>query len=145
MPGVGDNPFLMLQFQGLGRFDDEITSLCAIVADGMGLVDPDDDPIALSLALDRAIRYSRLWVLDAYELMRILKNAEPERFDPVYERLRSVRVPLAKYERARDRSGVTTLALPGVHPDTGEVAWRLESGEWISRAELVDAVLSSTA
>lgn len=146
LPSVGDNPFLAMDFQSLGRLDIDLVELWASRKE---LIDkPQDETEELfnlqeAFKQQRAFEYSRLWVLAGYEIAMQLKNNGPEKFQEVYNAFRNVRVPLARYEKAGENGGPQHIAMPGIRTDTGDIGWEIEQGVFVARDELAKKLLDT--
>jgi hypothetical protein len=97
----------------------------------------------------RRFGLSRLWVLGAYELVRMLEQhlREEERGSKIHEQSHTLkrqferlRIPLAKFEPPRLHSENWSIATPG-ESATGAVGWRINAEEFIERRMLGDALL----
>lgn len=91
---------LFLRFQKLGRLD----MLIRCVEDDFSNNGLSIDPDVQGIELDYFFELSQLWLYEAYEIVRILKNVRKEdaKLKQLYSQLRLARVPLAKGEVAGD-------------------------------------------
>ncbi len=84
---------------------------------------------------------SRLWVLSGYEIVRILKATNPDKYQKVYSLFRKVRIPLAKYEKP-GKSKKFSIARIGYREDKA-IGWSVSETEFITRDELADILLKA--
>ena len=153
---VGQVPlggWLVYQIQAAGRLDGRLRVLDRTYGSARERIRGQID-----LMLTDYFDLSRLWVLDAYELIRTLDecvrrgvwapSAEvAEQVKGVKQRLAQVRVPLAKFESSGKSSGEGTpgdlVATPALGQGIG-AAWSVggASPRFVSRRELSDAVLA---
>lgn len=144
LPGAKENPWLTMDFQALGRLDIEIYELWET---RKKLIDPPKSHSAQlfniqeSLRQQKAFEYSRLWVLAGYELVRILKESNPDKFQVIHDRFRSVRIPLAKYEKALDKNHKLNIARLGIKASSGGIGWEISPQEFITREQLASSLL----
>lgn len=144
---VGE-PFMAVVLQGLGSLD------CELIAqdDDMGRLSQEElaTPPA-SNSLTKRVTLSYLWVLGAYEYVRtmdqkcsadssLVGQAHTDRFRDLKLRMERLRIPLAKFERARKHPTDSPIAYPAYVPGCG-IAWGIAPGVVISRRELSDALL----
>jgi hypothetical protein len=155
---VGEAPlggYLVYQAQALGRLDTRLRDL----DEKYGSVpEPSAGPAQIDLTLTDYLDLSRLWVLDAYELIRTLdactrhglwtpSEEVSKQVKQVKRSLAEVRIPLAKFEPSGLRSGRATpgdlIATPALGQGVG-AAWNIggSTPRFVSRRELSDAVLS---
>jgi hypothetical protein len=132
--------------QDLGRFDYELMELDRQIAVGGG------EGILLALQENpRRFGLSRLWVLGAYELVRCL-DSHIQR-SPRHETVRGdaralkrqferLRMPLAKFETARNFPDDWPIAYPGYEPQTSAVAWQVGENTFIQRNALSEDLLA---
>jgi hypothetical protein len=144
--------YLTIHIQAAGRLDSRLR----VLDDTYGSV-RERWPEQIDLILTDYLDQSRLWVLDAYELMRTLdacirgglwtpSTDVAREVKGVKQRLAEVRVPLAKFEP----SGRSGRAAPGdliARPVLGDgigAAWNVGGAtpRFVSRRELSDAVLT---
>lgn len=113
--GSVPKPLLLPRIQRLGELDCRLVDQEAHVH-VLSIAKPED----LGLFSER-LYLSHLWTLDAYEILRILKGRD-KKFQPIYQSIRIIRVPLAKHEKAGvDEYGFRTY--PIIDPQTGRVGW----------------------
>lgn len=137
-----------IQLQGLGRLDLELIWADANAA----MLGQSKDPLEATLWSDMSYRLtlSRLWVLGAYELVRILN--EGQRLQPLEGEARQnvarvksnfdrIRMPLAKLEAAKKHRGTDfSVAHPIVHRSEG-IGWLLSPDNFMTRRMLADSVI----
>ena len=96
--------FLPVTVQGLGFLDEELFQKDQLIIQCIGLGLSDEELMTFS----RHITLSYLWVLGAYEVIRVLKDRCKELKSPdaevikIHERFRRLRIPLAKLEAPRE-------------------------------------------
>lgn len=143
-------PHLMELVQSLGDIDVKLCKIDEILVDDycQKNISPDYEDI------QGHVTQSYLWVLGAYEVVRMLTqrmsenqyNDPPqilERFRQVKARFARVRVPLAKFEPASIHKKTDShIAFPGFAFDAG-VAWKVSEGVIVSRRELSDELLNA--
>lgn len=145
IPTVTENPMLMVDFQALGRID---IHLMEIKASEKTLNDnpltPEEQLLTIEEALQQEmyIHLSRLWVLSAYEIARILKESEPEYFTEIYQLIRKVRIPMAKYEKAGNKR-MRTVAAIGTSLIDGELGWVIDEGVFITRNQIATQLIEA--
>jgi hypothetical protein len=137
--------FMVPTLQGLGRLDEQLANRddCYVtgqgyIREGFGLLDFSDH-----------ITLSYLWVLGAYEVVRVI--AERERngqtgfavgIAGLLRQFERVRIPLAKFEPAKKhRDTDSHIAYPALNETYG-VAWQVAEDTYISRGELSEGLLS---
>jgi hypothetical protein len=108
--------------------------------------------IEISLLLSDLLMYSRLWVLGAYELVRVIDQACTEtpnifkgHFHKEIKDLKQcfarIRMPLAKLEPAKNHKNTDgPIAFPVLHGNLG-VGWKVSPKTVITRQELSDQLL----
>ena len=85
---------------------------------------------------------SHLWVLDAYEILRILKNRN-KKFEQIYQEIKTIRVPLAKHERAGDNQNKYGYGnYPIIDPGTGKVGWVTDNENIFIRTDFATKMLN---
>jgi hypothetical protein len=153
--GIGDPPFgpyLVYQAQSLGRLDVRLRREQPRIAALFG-ASAETEP---TWDLGEHIDLARLWVMDGYELVRILHQSwradlwSPAsnvtgRLGKALESFKRVRVPLVKYAPAfRERTTKPGDLVPEAVfvPDLG-VAWEIgeTSSDIVTRTELADELL----
>lgn len=147
LPGIGDINWLAVDFQALGRLDIELIKMRESRKDLVTPPETTQDKVTnLTEALrhEKEIHYSRLWLLSAYEIVRIFKELDNDSFNGVYQKYRRLRIPLAKYEKMGN-SKIRSIAWPATSTIDSEPGWVLEDGYFITRNhlanELIDAVI----
>lgn len=89
---------------------------------------------------------SSLWIMGAYEILRVLKNIAPgEEINRVYELFRRVRVPMVKFEVPKTRGiadypddlGIAYGAISG-QGENKLLGWAVSSNVFISREDLAN-------
>lgn len=125
----------MIDFQALGRLDMVINDSWNSIKDIQILSDRE-----LSIQND-VFLLSRLWVLSGYEIVRILKRTNPEAYQDIYKSFRSVRIPLAKYEKP-GKIGSFLIAQLGYTANTKSIGWNVNFNEFITLDSLADKLLS---
>jgi len=133
---------LLSQVQALGRKD---AQLVVRETAAVGHFDPPEQ-------VDR-IFDSYLWVLAAYEIIRMLwqkSNGDTKLFQQptkdllnhAHDHVTRLRIPLAKMEpRKKNRDTDYALAYPGESTENGSAAWLVSDGIWISRRAVADLLL----
>jgi hypothetical protein len=100
--------------------------------------------------------HSVLWVFGLYEVLRVFKETETNRFEPLRDlfwRLEILRMPLAKHEvKHMAGKGAPSPHYPtsAWEPESGRVGWishdpRTGESRVVTRHEFADAFLSLTA
>jgi len=133
---------------GLGLIDEQLVGKEAeVMVQFQGISGPIDTPISLELRT-----LSHLWVLGAYEVVRVLSNwtrrdatisfgALSPQLVELKHRFERLRIPLAKQEVARRHKDTDSpFAFPILLAGYG-VAWRVSDTTIISRRELADGFL----
>lgn len=146
----GFEPFMIVAVQGLGRLD------VSLLGEDSAFVEAHERN---AISIDQHIRLtdrftlSYLWVLGAYEVVRTICQRINERrdlvsgdvarqFKAVKRRISRLRMPLAKMEPASAHKSDSHIAYPAMHRSLG-IAWQLSPQDFITRAELADALLSA--
>ena len=135
---------LVAKLQGLGCLDETLFDVDAGYVGGDGYITPDKGIMELNAHLT----LSYLWVLGAYEIVRILHERSringfvaDKKLESVYRNFTRVRIPLAKFEPAgKHRETDENLALPALNSLYG-VAWEISQDTFIARGELSDSLL----
>jgi hypothetical protein len=139
---------LIAPARDLANFDIELIEI------DIDVNDPDFG-IRLMRATDenpRRFGLSRVWVLAAYELIRTVEQLlrpAPGGTPPAIHvqafnlkrRLERLRIPLAKFETARNFPNDWPVAYPGKNEETGAIGWRVAPAEFIERRALADELL----
>ena len=143
--GLGQmEPFIMVPIlQGLGRLD------CQLMAEGeryRELSETEQNAADESVLLSSRITLSYLWILGVYELIRALDKRSSEKSEIFGEDLaieiknykkeiERLRMPLAKFEPAKKHPADGPIAYPGLDVASGDIAWRFQSGVFVSRTD----------
>jgi hypothetical protein len=132
-------PFMVPTVQGLGRLDDLLAAKDAryvadegYLSENYGILDLSDH-----------ITLSYLWVLGAYEIVRVLHQRERGSDSPLaisinvlLRQFARLRMPLAKFEPAeRHEKTDSHIAYPVLNSAHG-IAWQVSEDTYISREEL---------
>jgi len=130
--------FMPVTVQGLGRLDQDLFEQDELILAGGGAFAPEGDLGALSYH----ITLSYLWVLGAYEILRVINQRDMQSGHSDQEVLKvlrnfeRLRMPLAKFEAARrHRHTDSKIAYPVLNSEHG-VAWELADSVFISRGVL---------
>ncbi len=136
--------FLPVTVQGLGFLDEELFEKDQLIIQGIGLGSSDEE----IMTFNRHITLSYLWVLGAYEVIRILKERCKELKSPdaeiikIHERFRRLRIPLAKLEAPRGyEESDAPIAYPALNSEYG-IAWQVAEEVFIPRGSLSDDLLA---
>lgn len=135
---------LVYLLQALGRQDVGLRAFDARLVSSTPLEASD----AMVLAHDDHLTRSYLWVLGAYEVMRIIharsrvaKVVHDRVLDELYRVFNRLRIPLAKLEPAgQHKESDSHVAFPAINSVYG-VAWQVAEDVFISRGELSDRML----
>lgn len=95
-----------------------------------------------AIQFQKHLTLSYLWVLGAYELIRIMKNKRKDgAVKKLYRDFRRLRIPLAKLEPAKGHENednpIATPIIQGTH-----ISWVLNNNKTIPRIELSDKFLN---
>ncbi len=101
----------------------------------------------------RQLIFAYLWVLGAYEFVRVLNQRQKENTAFFCERLPNsrllkqrferIRIPLAKLEPAKKhRKTDFSIAFPLIDPKRQSIGWSVAPGVMITRRELSDELLA---
>ena len=132
--GISQNHLLPYNFQSLGKLDcilnDEWKAMKHRLTEQENII-----------KFDHHSFQSSLWVMAAYELMRILKtiDARPESKE-VYKLFRRVRIPLVKFEAAEGHSHDFGIAYGAIGQETEDLGWAIGPKMFVTRNELADAL-----
>jgi hypothetical protein len=137
--------FMVPTVQSLGRFDEALAAKDALYVAGEGYLAADSD----ILNFNDHVTLSYLWVLGAYEVVRVIDQRERGNKTPgaaeinaVLRKFSRLRMPLAKFEAERRHQDTDAhIAYPALNAHCG-VAWQVAEGTFISRGELADQFLS---
>lgn len=136
--------FLPANVQGLGFLDEELFEKDQLIIQGIGLGSSDEE----IMTFNRHITLSYLWVLGAYEVIRILKERCKELKSPdaeiikIHERFRRLRIPLAKLEAPSGyEESDAPIAYPALNSEYG-IAWQVAEEVFIPRGSLSDDLLA---
>ena len=135
LPGLPSNPLLTYNFQSLGDLD------CRLVIEWEGIKGNLSDKSNI-LIFNQHNFISAMWVMAAYELVRIFKNldARPE-VKETYELFRRVRIPLVKFEKPVNGEptdfGIAHLA---IGQSTKDLGWAIGPDTFISRNDLAESL-----
>ena len=99
--------------------------------------------------------HSILWVLGLYEIVRVVKHDNPDKFDrlkELFEKLEILRMPLAKHEVKRTPKYRNIPHYPSGFwsPESGQVGWwvfnpHVEAVQPFTRTDIANEFLSITA
>lgn len=147
LPGVKDNPFIVMDFQALGRLDGELTEASQsgneIISNPISESDNMHN-LAASLNMQRLWDYSRLWILAAYEVTRVLAQIDSAKYGNIKKQLAQVRIPMAKYEKAgTGRNPKYDRAHPAIQRDNGDIGWVMTDGYFITREKLAQELFDA--
>lgn len=142
--GPQERTSLVATLQALGRLDEALTRVDALCVAGDGYITSEDG----IMAFDAHLTQSYLWVLGAYEIVRVLhersrveKVVSDRHLDGLYRSFTRLRVPLAKFEPAgKHRETDGHMAYPALNPVYG-IAWQVAENTFIARGELSDGLL----
>lgn len=101
----------------------------------------------------RQLTFSYLWVLGAYELVRVLHQRQRDNIPffrerlpdarPLKKRFERLRIPLAKLEPARKHKATDfSVAFPVMDTERPSIGWVVAPGVRITRRELSDELLA---
>lgn len=137
--GLRESPFLAYDFQSLGKLEYKLSQ------EWEGIKNDLTDTENIQTFDNHAV-LSRLWVLAGYEFIRQIRMSDkrPE-VEKAHELFRRVRIPMVKYEKPDDRSGISYskdfgMAYLSLSQDTQDVGWAVASNVFISRNELANAL-----
>lgn len=136
--------FLPVTVQGLGLLDEELSQKDQLIIQGVGLGSSDEE----IMTFNRHITLSYLWVLGAYEVIRVIKDRCKELKSPdaeiikIHKRFRRLRIPLAKLEAPRGyEESDAPIAYPALNSEYG-IAWQVSEDVFIPRGALADDLLT---
>jgi hypothetical protein len=139
--GLGN---LVLYIQDLGRIDIDLMRRDKRLLENVDKRDRNKwQELEFGLFLQFTVALSRLWLLQSYEIVRILKNRIPSDEDmrSFYKLLRRLRIPLAKLEAADGfNSDVSNAQL--IMDRRHGVAWATHQEFICSRQEISDKFLT---
>lgn len=136
--------FMVSTVQGLGRLDEFLAARDSRYVAGEGYLSERFGILDFS----DHITLSYLWVLGAYEIVRVMHQRERDSrsslstsINELLRQFARLRVPLAKFEPAeRHKKTDFRIAYPVLNSDYG-VAWQVSENTFISRRELSDQFL----
>lgn len=138
LPVSGEH-LLIYNLQSIGRFD------CSLSLEWEQMRNKLHE-VENILKFDSYSFQSSLWVMAAYEIIRILKTIDqrPET-RKVYELFRRVRVPMVKFEAPKTRGKIDYaddfgIAMAALGRETNDIGWAVGPKMFISRNELADAL-----
>lgn len=136
-------PFMVPTVQGLGQIDDRLSIIDAKYVAGEGYCSEEFGVFDLT----EHITMSYLWVLGAYEILRVIDQRERRANSPgwasiskVHREFARLRMPLAKFVKADRHKSDSHVAYPALNSQYG-VAWQVAENTFISRGELSDHFL----
>lgn len=140
--------FMVVTVQGLGKLD---AKLVAQDKAYLNLTDEQQNEFRVSIELTDRFISSYLWVLGAYELIRVIDQkcradksliSNPRIVSDAKAAFERIRIPLAKFESARRyRDTDSTVAYPSLDRVHG-IAWQIAEDVYISRGELSERFLN---
>ncbi|MEX2515141.1 MAG: hypothetical protein WD335_03360 [Candidatus Paceibacterota bacterium] len=111
------DPHIMARIQNLGRFDADLIHREQDASLNVFQSDP--------YKLNNLVYHSYLWIVDANEILRILKTfGNKDEYNSLYQEIREVRIPLAKHEKMNDNYKYGFFALPILERNDNKVGWR---------------------
>lgn len=134
----------MATLHALGFLDEGLTEIDQRYVAGEGYIFPDSGIMAFNAHLTQ----SYLWVLGAYEIVRVLHErsriagiVRDRRLEGLYRAFTRLRVPLAKFEPAgKHKETDGHIAFPVLNSRYG-LAWQVAEDKFIARGELSDSFL----
>ena len=122
---------------------------CELSEEGIFL-NGKQDAVDYLMRFNKYCFQSALWVMGAYELMRVIKKKDIRKeVEDVYQQFRRVRIPLTKFEfptkGPKNKKvpeypydyGVARIA---IETESGHLGWEVGSGVFISRNQLADSI-----
>lgn len=138
------NDFIIVTIQSLGKLDSRL------IIEDKKLIETGKTSNLLG-DLSEHNTQSYLWVLGAYEVLRSLAQSTnnrdsfiasyKERLVDIKRDFARIRIPLSKFEPAKDYSETDyCIAFPVIVAQKGS-GWKTSENHWVSRSELSDKML----
>lgn len=130
--------FMIPNIQGLGQLDTKLITLENEFLAQFNLSRNEN----MVLEFSEHITISYLWVLGAYEIVRVIdEEIKSEKSKKIKHTFTRLRIPLAKYEPANFHKNTDSkIAYPMLNSDIG-VAWQVSEDTIITRRDLSDILL----
>jgi hypothetical protein len=153
-----EGPFMTLGVKSLGYAERQLLEWekrIAAVANDRASAELNRASAELESLIMQCAAHSILWVFGLYEIVRVVKDTNPSRFEALKElfrKLEVLRMPLAKHELKRTPKYGNALHYPiGFwFPESGSVGWQVfdphaEAVQQFTRTGIANEFLSITA